>query len=186
MRFPYFSYLYKIFILSNFKKCTVWLVTHFDFTVWFTFFEWSDFQIFQNFVTQSRTFLFSNKIFDRKRGGIGHRVGPLTRGDSFSSALHNNGFKLITCDSFEKIYGFPTIFELIEDIQNAGESQCALNYRPLHKDMLMAAAGIYQAMYGDEYGIQGMDSRPNTVRHPRLWLRLLNCGWSMDPLSSNV
>ena len=95
-----------------------------------------------------------------KRGGIGHRVGPLTRGDSFSSALHNNGFKLITCDSFEKIYGFPTMFELIEDIQNAGESQCSLNYRPLHKDMLMAAAGIYQAMYGDEYGIQGRDPRP--------------------------
>merc|ERR1711953_1100235 len=46
-----------------------------------------------------------------RRGGIGHRVGPLTRGDSFSSALHNNGFKLITCDSFEKIYGFPTMFE---------------------------------------------------------------------------
>lgn len=109
-------------------------------------------------------FEFSTEFLTEKRGGIGHRVGPLTRGDSFSSALHNNGFKLITCDSFEKIYGFPTMFELIEDIQNAGESQCALNYRPLHKDMLMAAAGIYQAMYGDEYGIQGRDPRPIYVR----------------------
>ena len=118
------------------------------------------FNFFQNFVTQSRMFEFSTEFLTEKRGGIGHRVGPLTRGDSFSSALHNNGFKLITCDSFEKIYGFPTMFELIEDIQNAGESQCALNYRPLHKDMLMAAAGIYQAMYGDEYGIQGRDPRP--------------------------
>ena len=118
------------------------------------------FKFFQNFVTQSRMFKFPTKILTEKRGGIGHRVGPLTRGDSFSSALHNNGFKLITCDSFEKIYGYPTMFELIEDIQNAGESQCALNYRPLHKDMLMAAAGIYQAMYGDEYGIQGRDPCP--------------------------
>ena len=109
----------------------------------------------------------------QKRGGIGHRVGPLTRGDSFSSALHNNGFKLITCDSFEKIYGFPTIFELIEDIQNAGESQCAINYRPLHKDMLMAAAGIYQAMYGDEYGIQGKDPPVISPRSPQILVGLV-------------
>ena len=34
--------------------------------------------------------------------------------------------KLITCDAHEKIYGYPSLFELIEDIQNSGESQCSL------------------------------------------------------------
>ena len=78
----------------------------------------------------------------------------MTNGDSFSNALHNNKFKLITCDLYEKIYGYPSIFELIEDIQHSGESQCAVDFRPLHPDILMCAAGIYQSMYGDEYGIQ--------------------------------
>ena len=85
---------------------------------------------------------------------MGNRVGPLTSGDSFSNALHNNGFKLITADAYEKVYGFPSIFELVEDLQHSGESQCALDYRPLHPDILMCAAGIYQSMYGDDYGIQ--------------------------------
>ena len=84
-------------------------------------------------------------------------MGPLTTGDSFSNALHNNGFKLITCDAYEKVYGFPSIFELVEDLQESGESQCALDYRPLHPDILMCAAGIYQSMYGDDYGIQVRD-----------------------------
>lgn len=33
----------------------------------------------------------------------------------------------------------------------------------------MAAAGIYQAMYGDEYGIQGRDPRPIYVPSVMLW-----------------
>jgi len=89
-----------------------------------------------------------------RRGGVGNRVGPLTSGDSFSNALHTNKFKLITCDLYEKVYGYPSIFELVEDLQLSGESQCANDFRPLHPDILMCAAGIYQSMYGDEYGIQ--------------------------------
>jgi len=80
-------------------------------------------------------------------------LGPLTRGDSFSSVLHGAGFKLITCDYWEEQYGYPTIFELVEDLQNSGESQCAFNFRPLHPDILMSAAAIYQAQFGDDYGI---------------------------------
>jgi len=79
-----------------------------------------------------------------RRGGVVPRVGPLTRGDSFSSVLHGAGFKLITCDYWEEQYGYPTIFELVEDLQNSGESQCAFNFRPLHPDILMSAAAIYQ------------------------------------------
>ena len=42
---------------------------------------------------------------------------------------------------------------MAEDLQNSGESQCANDFRPIHPDILMAAAGIYQSMYGDDYGI---------------------------------
>ena len=41
-----------------------------------------------------------------RRGGVVPRVGPLTRGDSFSSVLHNAGFK----DKFEIILFFENIF----------------------------------------------------------------------------
>jgi NADH dehydrogenase [ubiquinone] 1 alpha subcomplex assembly factor 5 len=79
-----------------------------------------------------------------RRGGVVPRVGPLTRGDSFSAVLHGSGFKLITCDYYEEQYGYPSLFELVEDLQNSGESQCAFNFRPLHPDILMSAAAIYQ------------------------------------------
>lgn len=94
-----------------------------------------------------------------RRGGVVPRVGPLTRGDSFSSVLHNAGFKLITADQREevlrplifsdlkfcfKVFGYPSIFELVNDLQLMGEQQCANNFRPLHPDILMSAGAIYQ------------------------------------------
>jgi len=88
-----------------------------------------------------------------RRGGVVPRVGPLTRGDSFSAVLHGAGFNLITCDYWEEVFGYPTIFELVNDLQLSGEQQCAHNFRPLHPDILMAAGGIYQAQFGDDYGI---------------------------------
>jgi hypothetical protein len=47
----------------------------------------------------------------------------------------------------------PTIFELLNDLQLSGEQQCAHNFRPLHPDILMSAGAIYQATFGDDYGI---------------------------------
>jgi len=88
-----------------------------------------------------------------RRGGVVPRVGPLTRGDSFSSVLHNAGFKLITADYREEVFEYPTIFELLNDLQLSGEQQCAHNFRPLHPDILMSAGAIYQATFGDDYGI---------------------------------
>lgn len=79
-----------------------------------------------------------------RRGGVVPRVGPLTRGDSFSSVLHNAGFKLITADQREEVFGYPTIFDLVNDLQHMGEQQCANNFRPLHPDILMSAGAIYQ------------------------------------------
>ncbi len=61
---------------------------------------------------------------------------------------------MLTIDTDEIVVGYPSMFELMEDLKGMGENNAAFN-RPLHlsRDTLMGAAAIYQDLYGKPEGI---------------------------------
>lgn len=70
------------------------------------------------------------------------------------SLLNRAGFTMLTIDTDEIGIGYPTMFELMDDLQGMAENNAAFN-RPLHlsRETQMAAAAIYQNMYGKPEGI---------------------------------
>lgn len=60
---------------------------------------------------------------------------------------------MITIDSDELVIAYPTMFELMNDLQGMGESNASWNRSPsLNRDSLLAAAAVYKEMYGNENG----------------------------------
>lgn len=61
---------------------------------------------------------------------------------------------MLTIDTDEIGVGYPTMFELMDDLQGMAENNAAFN-RPLHlsRETMLAAAAIYQNMYGKPEGI---------------------------------
>lgn len=83
--------------------------------------------------------------------GFSSHVAPKTTGQDVARLLQNCGFQLITVDISEiKIY-YPSVFELMHDLQGMGESNKSLvGSRHMHRDVLKATAAIYQHLYGDQ------------------------------------
>ncbi|XP_064915937.1 arginine-hydroxylase NDUFAF5, mitochondrial isoform X4 [Columba livia] len=56
-------------------------------------------------------------------------------------------------DTDEIQVNYPGLFELMEDLQGMGESNCSWNRKPLlHRETMVAAAAIYREMYGNSDG----------------------------------
>lgn len=88
-----------------------------------------------------------------REGGFSPHVSPFTAVNDLGNLLGRAGFNMLTVDSDEIQVHYPGMFELMKDLQGMGESNCALNRRCLlHRDSMMAAAAIYQEMYGEEDG----------------------------------
>lgn len=81
-------------------------------------------------------------------------VAPKTTGQDIASLLQLNGFKLITVDIADITINYPSMFELMFDLQGMGESnKSIIPSEHIHRDVLQAAAAIYHSLYGrDEIG----------------------------------
>ncbi|XP_025950501.1 arginine-hydroxylase NDUFAF5, mitochondrial isoform X2 [Dromaius novaehollandiae] len=56
-------------------------------------------------------------------------------------------------DTDEIQVNYPGLFQVMEDLQGMGESNCSWNRKPLlHRETILAAAAIYQEMYGNSDG----------------------------------
>ncbi|XP_055581585.1 arginine-hydroxylase NDUFAF5, mitochondrial isoform X3 [Falco cherrug] len=56
-------------------------------------------------------------------------------------------------DTDEIQVNYPGLFEVMEDLQGMGESNCSWNRKPLlHRETMLAAAAIYREMYGNSDG----------------------------------
>ncbi|KAJ3118826.1 hypothetical protein HK098_005825 [Nowakowskiella sp. JEL0407] len=88
-----------------------------------------------------------------RKGGIAPHVSPMTDVRDVSSLLQRAGFALTTVDVDEIIVNYPTISELMRDLQTMGENN-AISARTLglSKDVLIAASAIYKEVYGNEDG----------------------------------
>jgi len=70
-----------------------------------------------------------------------------------SNLLSRAGFTLLTVDVDEVKVAYPSMWELIEDLRDMGESNAIIGRRHfLHRDTLAAASAIYQELHGNGDG----------------------------------
>ncbi|XP_078261786.1 arginine-hydroxylase NDUFAF5, mitochondrial isoform X1 [Rhinoraja longicauda] len=88
-----------------------------------------------------------------REGGFAPHVSPFTAVADLGNLLQQAGFNMLTVDIDEIQVNYPGIFEVMEDLQGMGESNCAWNRKSmLHRDTILAAAAIYKEMYGNKDG----------------------------------
>uniref|UniRef100_A0A8C8G5P8 Arginine-hydroxylase NDUFAF5, mitochondrial n=1 Tax=Oncorhynchus tshawytscha TaxID=74940 RepID=A0A8C8G5P8_ONCTS len=88
-----------------------------------------------------------------REGGFSPHVSPYTAVTDLGNLLGQAGFSMLTVDIDEIQVLYPGILEVMSDLQGMGESNCAWNRKSmLHRDTILAAAAIYQEMYGSENG----------------------------------
>lgn len=78
-----------------------------------------------------------------RKGGFSPHISPLTEPADIGSLLQASGFNMPTIDASQIVINYPSMFELIEDLQGMGETNCAWN-RSLHlsRETLLAAASV--------------------------------------------
>lgn len=81
-------------------------------------------------------------------GGLASHISPFTKIRDVGALLNRAGFTMLTIDTDEMNIGYPSMFELLNDLKGMGENNAAFN-RPLtiNRDVLLAASTIYKEMY---------------------------------------
>uniref|UniRef100_A0A8C4ZMR3 Arginine-hydroxylase NDUFAF5, mitochondrial n=1 Tax=Gadus morhua TaxID=8049 RepID=A0A8C4ZMR3_GADMO len=88
-----------------------------------------------------------------REGGFSPHISPYTAVSDLGNLMGQAGFNMLTVDLDEIQVDYPSIFEVMTDLQGMGESNCAWNRKSvLHRDSMLAAAAIYQEMYGHPDG----------------------------------
>ncbi|XP_040837756.1 arginine-hydroxylase NDUFAF5, mitochondrial isoform X2 [Ochotona curzoniae] len=88
-----------------------------------------------------------------REGGFSPHVSPFTAVNDLGHLLGRAGFNTLTVDTDEIQVNYPGMFELMQDLQGMGESNCSWNRKALlHRDTMLAAAAVYREMYGNEDG----------------------------------
>ncbi|XP_049724930.1 arginine-hydroxylase NDUFAF5, mitochondrial isoform X2 [Elephas maximus indicus] len=81
-----------------------------------------------------------------REGGFSPHVSPFTAVTDLGHLLGRAGFNTLTVDTDEIQVNYPGMFELMEDLQGMGESNCSWNRKALlHRDTMLAAAAVYRA-----------------------------------------
>ncbi|XP_029817491.1 arginine-hydroxylase NDUFAF5, mitochondrial [Manacus vitellinus] len=88
-----------------------------------------------------------------REGGFAPHVSPFTAVADLGHLLSRAGFNTLTVDTDEIQVNYPGLFEVMEDLQGMGESNCSWNRKPLlHRETMLAAAAVYREMYGNSDG----------------------------------
>lgn len=88
-----------------------------------------------------------------REGGFSPHVSPFARPQDIGSLLHGAGFNMITIDTDEMCIAYPSMFDLMFDLQGMGESNASWNRRThLSRETMIAASAIYKEMYGNADG----------------------------------
>ncbi|KAF5364269.1 hypothetical protein D9756_000280 [Leucocoprinus leucothites] len=88
-----------------------------------------------------------------REGGISPRISPMTDTRDISNLLGRAGFTLLTVDIDEVKVGYPSMWELMEDLGEMGEGNAVIGRRPfIHRDTLAAASAIYKELHGNDDG----------------------------------
>ncbi|KLO19933.1 S-adenosyl-L-methionine-dependent methyltransferase [Schizopora paradoxa] len=88
-----------------------------------------------------------------REGGISPHVSPMTDSRDMSNLMGRAGFTLLTVDVDEVKVNYPSIWELMDDLRDMGESNAIIGRRSfIHRDTLLAASAAYKALHGNEDG----------------------------------
>ncbi|KAI9822034.1 MAG: hypothetical protein M1832_003206 [Thelocarpon impressellum] len=98
-----------------------------------------------------------------RRGGVGTHTSPLADVRDVGGLLQRAGFQLLTVDVDDIVVSYPSASALMVDLQTMGEGNAVLGREmgPLHRDVLLAAEGIYRELHGEA---DGDGSLPATFR----------------------
>jgi NADH dehydrogenase [ubiquinone] 1 alpha subcomplex assembly factor 5 len=92
-----------------------------------------------------------------REGGFSPHVSPFTSPQDLGGLLNRCGFTMLTIDIDEIIVNYPSMFELLHDLQGMGENNCSWNRRSMiRRETLTAAAAIYKERYGTSEGVPAM------------------------------
>ncbi|KAF9031826.1 S-adenosyl-L-methionine-dependent methyltransferase [Hymenopellis radicata] len=106
-----------------------------------------------------------------REGGISPHVSPMTDTRDISNLLGRAGFHLLTVDLDEIQVQYPSMWELMDDLKDMGESNAVIGRRPfIHRDTLAAASAVYKELHGNEDG---------TI--PATFQVIFMIGWKPDP-----
>ncbi|KAF8914300.1 S-adenosyl-L-methionine-dependent methyltransferase [Gymnopilus junonius] len=84
-----------------------------------------------------------------REGGISPHISPMTDTRDISNLLGRAGFNMLTVDIDEVKVAYPSMWELMEDLQDMGENNAVIERRNvLRRDTLAAASAIYKEMHG--------------------------------------
>ncbi len=102
-----------------------------------------------------------------RRGGIANRVSPMINTTDAPSLLNRSGFTLTTVDTDEVTINFPSMWELIADLRDMGESNAILGRRPqIPRDVLLAAESISKGECGAECFVAGRWEECRACKEP--------------------
>ncbi|KAF1919060.1 S-adenosyl-L-methionine-dependent methyltransferase [Ampelomyces quisqualis] len=89
-----------------------------------------------------------------RRGGVATHISPLADVRDVGGLLQKAGFNLLTVDVDDIVVDYPDCFSLMKDLQAMGESNAVLAREkgPIHRDVLLAAEGIYRELHGNADG----------------------------------
>jgi len=105
-----------------------------------------------------------------REGGFAPHVSPFTTVNDLGNLLTRAGFTMLTIDTDHMQINYPSMFELMNDLKGMAENNCSWSRKAqLHRDTLLAAAAIYQEMYGNEGGVPATFNVVNFI------------GWKPDP-----
>ncbi|PBK66876.1 S-adenosyl-L-methionine-dependent methyltransferase [Armillaria solidipes] len=111
-----------------------------------------------------------------REGGISPHVSPMTDTRDVSNLLGRAGFTLLTVDIDEVKVAYPSMWELMDDLRDMGESNAIIGRRHfIHRDTLTAASAIYKELHG---------SKDGTV--PATFQVIFMIGWKPDPLQAKA
>lgn len=89
-----------------------------------------------------------------REGGISPHVSPMTDTRDISNLLGRAGFTLLTVDTDDVKIAYPSMWELMEDLQDMGEANAVIGRRNLiQRDTLSAASAIYKELHGESNSI---------------------------------
>lgn len=82
-------------------------------------------------------------------------VAPKTTGQDVGRLLQHTKYQLITVDVSEIKIRYPTMFELMFDLQGMGENNASImRCDHIHREVLQSAAAIYHDMHGDSSNVE--------------------------------
>ncbi|BBN07876.1 NADH dehydrogenase [ubiquinone] 1 alpha subcomplex assembly factor 5 [Marchantia polymorpha subsp. ruderalis] len=88
-----------------------------------------------------------------REGGISPRISPLAQVRDAGNLLQRAGLALPTVDVDEYTVRYPCALDLIEHLRSMGEANAVRQRNPvLKRDTALAAAAVYESMFGDADG----------------------------------